>query len=304
MDHVNKAIAEARAARRAAAPEAPAPQAPVSLLRKAGIARPAPPAAPKAEAAPRPASSAVTRDAAWAALPDFRPDPELLEHHRVLTQHSRHEGAPFDVMRTKLLKQMRDRGWTRLAITSPTPSCGKSTVSANLAFSFSRQTETRAILCEMDFRRPSMARLLGMKRRQSISRVLKERAAFEEHAVRYGDNLLIATNAGPVRNPAELMHSTSAVSALRRIEETYAPDVMIFDMPPMLVADDTIAFAPHVDAVLLIAAAEATTAREIDLCEKDLADRTNVMGVILNKCSHPGQDYGYGYGYGYEPSAA
>ena len=303
MDLVQKAIAEARAARagKAARPPAPpaAPRPAESGIDALGRLRAAPRPAPRPAGGTPPADA----DAAWAALPDFRPDPDLLERHRVLTQHSRHEGAPFDVMRTKLLKQMKDAGWTRIAITSPTPSCGKSTVSANLAFSFSRQAETRAILCEMDFRRPSMARLLGMKRRQSISRVLRDRAPFEEHAVRYGDNLVIASNAGPVRNPAELMHSSTAARALRDIEARYEPDVMIFDMPPMLVADDTIAFAPQVDCVLLIAAAEATTAREIDLCEKDLADRTNVMGVVLNKCSHPGQDYGYGYGYAYGETA-
>ena len=70
---------------------------------------------------------------------------------------------------------------------------------------------------------------------------------------------------------------------------------MLFDLPPMLVSDDTMAFVGHVDAVLLIAAAEATTIKEVDSCERELASQTNVMGVVLNKCRYMGPEYGYSY---------
>ena len=63
----------------------------------------------------------------------------------------------------------------------------------------------------------------------------------------------------------------------------------------MLVSDDTMAFVGQVDAVLLIAAAEATTVKEIDACERELDSQTNVMGVVLNKCHYMGAEYGYSY---------
>ena len=47
--------------------------------------------------------------------------------------------------------------------------------------------------------------------------------------------------------------------------------------------------------LLLIAAAEKTTIKEIDACERELSSQTNVMGVVLNKCRYMGEDYGYGY---------
>ena len=70
---------------------------------------------------------------------------------------------------------------------------------------------------------------------------------------------------------------------------------MIFDMPPMLVSDDAMAFFPNVDAVILVAAAETTKIKEVDSCERDIASQTNVMGVILNKCRYMGPEYGYNY---------
>ena len=75
----------------------------------------------------------------------------------------------------------------------------------------------------------------------------------------------------------------------------YDPTVILFDMPPMLVSDDAIGIAAQVDCVLLIAAAESTTVQDVDVCERDLAAQTNVLGVILNKCRYLDRSYGYSY---------
>ena len=48
-------------------------------------------------------------------------------------------------------------------------------------------------------------------------------------------------------------------------------------------------------AMLLIAAAGTTTMREIDDCERELSERSNVMGVVLNKCDFIPDNYGYKY---------
>ena len=71
------------------------------------------------------------------------------------------------------------------------------------------------------------------------------------------------------------------------------PDTVIYDLPPMLTCDDVMAFLPNVDCVLLIAGAEISTVDEIDRCEHDLAQQTNVLGVVLNKCRYVGEEYGY-----------
>ena len=63
-----------------------------------------------------------------------------------------------------------------------------------------------------------------------------------------------------------------------------------------LVSDDVMGFMGQVDAVLLVAAAETTTTKEIDACERELAGQTNVMGVVLNKCRYANEGYGYDYG--------
>ncbi len=235
------------------------------------------------------------RDAAWAALQPFTADPARMAANRIVSFQGGREAATFDVMRTKVLQQMRANNWRRLAITSPTQGCGKSTITLNLGFSLARQSDLRTIVAELDLRRPSLARMLGITGRSSMAQVLEGRADFADVALRHGGNLALATNQGQVRNPAELFHSVGVPPALAAIEALYRPDVVLFDMPPMLVSDDAMAFVGQVDAVLLIAGAEATTIKEIDACERELATQTNVMGVVLNKCRFMGPDYGYSY---------
>ena len=183
------------------------------------------------------------------------------------------------------------------AITSPGPGCGKSMLALNLAFSLARQADQRTILIEADLRRPSLARYLGLKTRHEVSRVLEGTAPLSDHALRYGANLAIASQTTPQRAPAELLQSAAAAAALEAMAARYAPTVMLFDLPPMSAGDDAMAFVGMLDAVLIVAAAEATTVKQVDRCERELAAQVNVMGVVLNKCRYVDEGGGYGYGY-------
>lgn len=279
MEKIQSAIAKARAEREGNPVAAPA-------TRRA--------AKPVTEVMP-PAAPAINVAANWTALPVIDPSGRILQRNRVVAYHGGKEAVHFDVMRTKLLQQMRANNWRRLAITSPGAGCGKTTTSINLAFSLARQPDVRTILAEVDLRRPSLARMLGQKPSHSFANVLDGSAKFEENAMRYGSNLAFATNAVASKNPSELLQGQMVSQVLSDMEAWYEPTVTIFDMPPMLVSDDVMAFVGKVDCVLLVAAAETTTIQEVDVCERDLASQTNVLGVVLNKCRYMDRKYGYSY---------
>lgn len=294
MEKIQSAIAKARAARTGTADKAAPPESPPST---------SPPTSPPPEnsrpqaAGPRgkPAGDAVAISAAWDAIPAFTPAPAQMTRANILAFAGGTDATPFKMLRTKLLQQMRANNWHRLAITSPGAGCGKSTLALNLAFSLGRQPELRTIVAEIDLRRPSLARMLGLRGGHDFARVLQGAAQARDHMARHGANLAFATNHGAFRNPAELLQSPSVPEALAAVEGTYASDIFLFDMPPMLAGDETMAFIGQVDCVLLVAAAESTTVKEVDDCERDLAGQTNVLGVVLNKCRYMGPDYGYSY---------
>src|SRR5690606_527643 len=126
-----------------------------------------------------------------------------------------------------------------------------------------RQPDQRTILADVDLRRPSLAKTLGIKERHSFASVLGGESRFANEALRHGDNLALASTHAPVRNPTELLQSRRAAEELSDIRTAYDPTVMLFDLPPLRVNDDAMAFLGQVDCALIIAAAEKTTINEI-----------------------------------------
>jgi Mrp family chromosome partitioning ATPase len=263
-----------------------------SAIAKARAARGAVPASPKtqAQAAPKPQKDL------WSMLPEIQFDEARLENGRIVAHQPGPQAAVFDVMRTNLMHQLREHNWTRVAITSPSSSCGKTTLTLNLAMSLARQSDLKVVVLELDLRRPAMLRTLGVDRTCNVAAMLDGREAPETQLLRWRSNLALGLNSFPVTSPAELLSSDRAAETVDALEERLQPSVMLFDLPPMQVGDDTIAFLDQVDCALMVTEAETSTVAEIDRCGKDLAVHTQVLGVVLNKCRHmePTESYGYG----------
>lgn len=260
-------------------------------MRQTALNSPQMPGRPVAEVAAR----NTQEPSDWAALPAVTVPVGRARRSRISVLFGGKDATPYDLLRSRTLRALKEKDWTRVAITSPGAACGKTTVALNLAISMARQKDLRIMLFDIDLRRPSLHKALGLHPKHSLHEVLDGSVALEEVAVRIGDNLIVATNVTAARHPSELLQSAGARDVLDAIEKRWKPDVMIFDTSPMLASDDNVGFLANVDCALLVAAAESTTLANIDLCEKDLAQLTNVLGVVLNKCRYADDTIGYDY---------
>lgn len=231
----------------------------------------------------------------WLDIPALEFNERHLRKKRVVAFKSSPEATPFDVLRTKILQTMRQNEWRRIIITSPTPECGKSTLAANLAFGIARQKEKHAVLMEFDLRRPGLSDILGQKPSHDIRAMLTQEVPFQEQALRIGDKVAVSLASRKSTDPTQYLNGNKTMQTLAQIESDYKPDLMIFDTPPLLVNDDTRSFLSHVDCAILVARAEATTSKQIDICEREIAEHTNVLGVVLNQCRFDDDSQGYGY---------
>lgn len=242
--------------------------------------------------APRPApaeavaAGAAQGDARWLDLPEVVPDRARLIQERILSQSASQESAPFDVLRTKVLYQMQQNGWRRLAVTSPMPQCGKTTTAVNLALALGRQPELRSMLFDFDLRSPAVADKLGLPQPPSIAPLLRGERGFAEHACRIGPNLALALSGVPETDPTRLLMADTTRRTLAEIQSGYEPDIMIFDLPSILIGDDARAFLQHVDCALILARADQTRYGDFDSCEREVGEYTNVLGVVLNGYRH------------------
>mgnify|MGYP002654216644 CR=1 FL=1 len=229
----------------------------------------------------------------WNALPKSGMTARILDRARIVTAGLAEHSSAFDMMRTKVLQRMKTEGWKRIAITSPDKSCGKSMVAMNLAFSLSRQVELRTILVEADLRQPSLAKAMRLLPQGGFAEVLRREVPFPKSLVRVRENLAVLANRDRSPASAELLHSDSVPGVLKEIERAYRPDMMIFDLPPLMLADDTLAFLGNVDCALLVTSAEHTTTAQVEACVREISDRTALVGVVLNKYRSAGAASGY-----------
>lgn len=218
-----------------------------------------------------------------------------LERHRIVTQDRTDRAhVAFDVLRTRLMRAFQKHGWSRLGITSPNPRCGKTFVATNLALSLSRQSDLRVVLMDLDLRKPRIAETLGIRHPEPAKWFLSGDVPAEDYLRRVGHNLAVGLNGERVRDAAELLLAPRTASALETMLATLAPDVVIYDLPPLLTSDDVLGFLPQLDCVLLVVGGGRTRPEQVSECERLLADQTHLLGVLLNQAE--GADpsrYGY-----------
>jgi Mrp family chromosome partitioning ATPase len=233
-----------------------------------------------------PAAPNPSVEEAWAALAPFKRNRARLSRYRVVAAENGQDAAPYAVLRTKIIHQSQINGWRRVAIVSPDIGAGKTTTLANLAFSFERQRDMHVMCLDLDLRRPALQKVLAQKPDHSMAEVLDGHVRFAEHGLRLGERVAFGLNNGPAPNPSELLLSRATRDALEGIERDYAPDLTLFDISPLNASDDNIAFLQNVDCAVIIAAAESTPMNRIDQAERQVAELTNVMGIVLNKCRY------------------
>jgi protein-tyrosine kinase len=299
VERLKDAINKARERRETGAAAPPPPQVPPSdaergpgdELRDAMLAA--------VSKAPATSSTALQKQSAlaedWAALTELTLNTARLDLHRIVSYRKSHPAhVGFDMLRTRILNVLRTNGWTRLAITSATKGCGKTMVSLNLALSLGHQADMRSMFFDMDLRSPSAAKYLDVHERFSMESFLNGVVEAPAFLRRAGTNLALGLNTAVVPSPAEMLHHARTKDILSATLNRYRPNVAIFDLPPVLVSDDVLAFLPHGDCVLMGAASGQTTPKEIREAEQVLGNQTNFLGVMLNKSK---EKTGHGYYY-------
>lgn len=228
---------------------------------------------------------------AWSP-PRVKLDPRHLEEHRIVS-HAMSDPShiAFNLLRTRVRTMLGENRWKSVAITSPTPGCGKTMVALNLAFSLARASANRVVLVDFDLRKPAVARTLGVTADASIGDYLEGNAAEEDCFVQLADGLIVGLNDRPLKHSSEMMQSPRMLRLISWVFATLSPDVLLFDLPPMRSSDDALAFLPNTDTALLVIAAGQSGAAEVEECERQISHVEKLLGIVLNKSDERPDDY-------------
>lgn len=268
MEKVRMALEKAQAERMRIAAEAPA-----------GVATAG--ASPAATAARLDASAPA--DIHYSKTPIRKPREETLEHNRVIGEEVDPDYlAAFKMLRTQILQRMKTRGWNTLGVTSPSAGDGKTLTALNLAISLARELHHTVLLCDLDMRHPSLHRILGLELEHGVEDYLFNNVPLQEVLVNPGiERLVILPCLRPVSNSSEVLSSRMMSNLVQELKSRYPERFVLFDLPPVLQADDALSFSPLVDAFLLVLREAKTTAQEVEMAVEVLKDAT-ILGTVLN----------------------
>lgn len=219
-----------------------------------------------------------------------------LESHRIVAHGtSSPSGRYYDMLRTQVLQEMDKKSWQFLAVTSPTAGCGKTVTACNLALSISRLPQRSVLLVDLDLRRPTVGKYLGLGDNGGVLSVLEGRAPLSSAVLQasIGPNGMLVLPGSVSESSSEWMASQTMGTLLQTIKRDFRSRIVIFDLPPILLGDDVISILPRMDATILIAGVGTTSVSDIKECQKHLK-RSPVLRVVVNKATESvGSYYGY-----------
>ena len=219
---------------------------------------------------------------------------KLLKENRI---YAKSESSPivdiFGLLRTRILKTMRENKWKTLGITSPNPSVGKTTTAINLAMSIALDHNYSVLLVDADLRRPGIAKTLGLKVESGLNDYLSGKVSLDEILVNPDiEHIVIAPTNRVATGSSEYLSSPKMTHFIKDARRRYAERIIIFDLPPVLVADDVTALSQNLDAMLLVVEDGKTQRKEMTSSMELLLD-SNILGVVLNKGNIKQDSYNY-----------
>jgi tyrosine-protein kinase Etk/Wzc len=204
----------------------------------------------------------------------------------------------FRMLRTGLAFANAERPLRAIAVTSPGPSEGKSTVAVNLA-SVLAQGGSRVLLVDADMRHPMLHTVFKHAKKPGLSDLVVISGDPAQAIFRTNLDGLSCLPCGTIPpSPADLFTLNATRALLERLEGEY--DYLVIDTPPVLVAADSPIIGALADTSILVVRAGRTA---FDALEDARAAMLNggahLSGIVVNDVKRSGR-YGRYYHYYYK----
>jgi protein-tyrosine kinase len=212
---------------------------------------------------------------------------DLLESQRIMRPGVENVASgAYRMLRTQVLQRMDANGWRTLGVLSPSPMDGKTTTAANLAVSVASDRSHTVLLVEFDFKRPTLASRFGLVPAVGSDDAVLGNAPVHEclYTPEGFERLVLMPARAPLANSSELLAGPRSRELVSELRARYPDRIVLFDLPPVLFADDALAFAPLIECGLVVAA-EGYTRRKDLLRTMELLSKTPLVGTVLNRAA-------------------
>jgi capsular exopolysaccharide synthesis family protein len=213
----------------------------------------------------------------------------------------------YRTLRTRVARLAAQLDINSIMVVSPNVGEGKSTTAANLAVALA-ESGSDVLLVSADLRRPRVHQFFGLPNKSGLANILADGSSddppvdgLRSHTASelwsVGVHLWAILSGPHVGNASSLMDSDAMKEFLKEQRDLF--DFVILDCAPALVVADSLALAPLVDAVLVVADAKETRRTAISQLREQLEHVGGKMiGAVLNRApkSHlTSNSYYYSY---------
>jgi protein-tyrosine kinase len=197
-------------------------------------------------------------------------------------------GAAYKMLRTQVLRKLDQLGANCLGVMSAQSSEGKTLTAINLAIAIAADPARTVLLVDFDLRNPNIHRRFGHQPTVGVDDCLRLRRPVQEAMFKVAgyERLTILPARERVEHSSELLMSPATSEVVNEMRTRYANRTIIFDVPPVLQADDALAFARYLQAGLLVIG-EGKARRDDVARTFQLLHDLPFVGTVLNGSREP-----------------
>lgn len=215
----------------------------------------------------------------------------LLEN-RIIALDKMHPASwVYDNLRTQVVQKMEEHNWRSIAIISPTASSGKTVTAINLGITIAQSPQKTAMVVDFDLRKPKVAKYLGIENTKSMNEFLTDKADLSEIIINPSiPRFTVVTTNKPVKNASDVLSRSKIRGLMGELKDRYDSRIVLFDLPPILQADDAMVVLPHVDCALLVVSDGENSEAELTQTMRFL-DKANILGCVINRSEEKPSNY-------------
>jgi protein-tyrosine kinase len=202
-------------------------------------------------------------------------------------------GGAYKMLRTQVMRRLSELGANTLAVLSAHNGEGKTLTAINLAIAIAAHSGQTALLVDLDLRNPTIHQKFGFQPKIGVEDCITQQRPIYEAMVKIAgyERLTVLPARGRVEHSSELITTSRTAEVVDELRTRYANRTLIFDLPPVLLADDALAFCRCAQAGLFVVA-EGRTARRGVTRSIELLQRLPIVGTVLNSSQEsPGASY-------------
>ena len=192
----------------------------------------------------------------------------------------------YRVLRAKILHRTEGIGGVTVMVTSALPGEGKTTTAINLAFAFAKSYAQTVLLVDADLRQQKIREFLGFENDKGLADYLLDSCPLSDTIVWPGIEKLTILAGGRTRmESSELLGSPGMKVLVEEMKSRYPERYVIFDVAPVLIGADALAFAQLVDCILFVVQAGRTSLPDVKRAI-NMLPQEKVLGMVLNRDPH------------------